>query len=362
MKRTLVALVICAVSSTLAQDWRSATPGWQYQFPRDHHAHPEFKTEWWYFTGNLFDDAGDRFGFELTFFRDGIVPVSQRGPDRSRFIVDDLKFAHFTITDAANAQFLFDEKASRGAFREAGFDDKDRIAWINEWSLRTRDGKEFRLNAATKEAVADLTLVAQKPPVIHGQNGVSTKATGENHASHYYSITRLTTTGTLRLYGKEFRVRGLSWFDHEWATNQLAPGQVGWNWICLQLSDGSDLMLYQMRLADGTVDVASSGTVIASDGTARHLRSTEFSAVASARWRSPKTGADYPVEWRIAVPASKLEVTVRPILREQELALEPLTYWEGAIDAAGQLGNQDVAGHGYLELTGYAGPLRELAR
>ena len=361
MKRGL-ALLLCAVTAGLAQDWRSAIPGWQYEFPRDHHAHPEFKTEWWYFTGNLFDAAGHRFGFELTFFRDGMIPLSERKPDRSRFIVDDLRFAHFAITDPMSGRFLFDEKASRGAFGEAGFDDKDRIAWIEDWSLTINGETEFRLTAAMKDAAADLILAPQKQPAIHGENGVSIKASGENHASHYYSITRLTTTGTIRLNGKEFRVNGLSWFDHEWATNQLAPNQVGWNWICLQLSDGSDLMLYQMRLTDGSVDAASSGTLIASDGTAKHLKSGDFTAGATARWHSPKTGADYPVEWHLVVPSSKLEVSVRPILKEQELALEPLTYWEGAIDAAGKVVNQNLTGIGYLELTGYAAPLRELAR
>jgi predicted secreted hydrolase len=212
-----------------------------------------------------------------------------------------------------------------------------------------------------RDADLDLILLPENPPVVHGDNGVSLKAAGENHASHYYSITRLTSRGTIRLGGKAFNVTGMSWFDHEWATNQLAPNQVGWNWLCVQFTNRTELMLYQMRLNDGTIDPASSGTLVDANG-AMHLTSRDFTMTPVARWKSPKTGADYPIECRIEVPARQLSFTVQPILQNQELALVPLAYWEGAIDALGDVPDKGIRGVGYLELTGYAGPLRELAR
>jgi len=348
-------------------DWRYAAPGWDYEFPRDHYSHPEFKTEWWYFTGNLVDETGRRFGYELTFFRHGIVPPGERQQERSRFLVNDLKFAHFTITDVNGHRFHFDEKASRGAFDDAGFDRGEQLAWINDWSVALNATGEFEISAAmnaptndkasSETASLNLTLQPNKPPVVHGENGISAKAAGEGHASHYYSISRLTSRGTLQLGDRRFTVTGTSWFDHEWATNQLAPHQLGWNWLCLQFTGNTELMLYAMRRDDGTIDPASSGTFIAADGVSTHLRASDFSMTSIANWKSEKTGADYPISWRVQVPTRSIDVSVQPVLNNQELALPPLTYWEGAVSATGS-----CSGIGYLELTGYAGKLSALNR
>lgn len=346
----------------VAADWRIAEPGWHYEFPRDHHAHREFKTEWWYFTGNLVDAAGRRFGYELTFFRQGIRPPSEHDPAQSRFIVDDLKFAHFTITDIAGKRFHFEQKTSRGAFGEAGFDDCDRLAWIDSWSLQLQADGAFHLQANADEFALDLRLETSKPPVIHGDAGVSQKAAGEGHASHYYSLTRLTSSGTMSLGAANFQARGESWFDHEWATNQLAPEQVGWDWLSVEFGDGTELMLYQMRLADGRPDPTSSGTWVAPDGTTTHLPKTAFAMTATDFWKSEKTGAKYPIGWLVEIPAMTLRFEVRAALPDQELALLPLAYWEGAIEVNGMRAGKAITGRGYLELTGYAGPLRELQR
>jgi predicted secreted hydrolase len=355
MKSALFLLLI-AIAALLAK-WRSAMSGWQYDFPRDHHAHSDFKTEWWYFTGNLFDEHGRRFGYELTFFREGIVPPVRRDEKRSRFVVNDLKFAHFTITDVNGRRFHFDEKASRGAFGDAGFDRGDELAWIDDWSLKLNPAGEFVLSARSANMVLELTLTAAKAEVIHGENGVSAKAAGKGHGSHYYSITRLTSRGTVLLGGKNFDLTGTSWFDHEWATNQLAPHQVGWNWLCAQFNDNTELMLYQMRRDDGAPDPASSGTFIAADGSATHLRAEDFSMTSGATWRSEKTGAIYPLQWRIKLPSRGIDVSVEAVLKNQELAFIPLTYWEGAVDVSGT-----QSGVGYLELTGYVGGLSALNR
>jgi predicted secreted hydrolase len=212
------------------------------------------------------------------------------------------------------------------------------------------------------DAALDLRVQGSKPPVIHGADGISRKAAGEAHASHYYSLTRMATSGELRVDGETFRVTGESWFDHEWATNQLAPQQVGWDWLSAQLDDGSELMLYQIRLENGAADPSSSGTAIAVDGSARHLAKDAFTMVATEWWKSSATNARYPVAWRIEVPKERLQLSVRPALANQELALTPLTYWEGAVEITGTRDGKPIAGRGYLELTGYAGPLRELQR
>jgi predicted secreted hydrolase len=342
----------------IAANWQTALPGGRYEFPRDHHAHREFKTEWWYFTGNLDDQNGRRFGYEITFFREGIRPPSERSNEESRFIVDDLKFAHFATTDVHGARFGFQQKTSRGSFGEAGFDDGDRIAWIENWSLTVNADGSFDLVAESPAAHAKFHLAPTKPPVIHGEKGVSAKASGEGHASHYYSVTRLNTTGELRIGDSTRTVRGESWFDHEWATNQLAPEQVGWNWFGLQLSNGCELMLYQMRLANGQIDPISSGTFVPGDGTPVHLPSSAFRMTPTRFWKSKTNGANYPIAWRLEIPEQHLDLNVSAVLNEQELTLGPLTYWEGAVDVNGS----GIAGRGYLELTGYGGPLKALSR
>ncbi|MDQ6807922.1 MAG: carotenoid 1,2-hydratase, partial [Verrucomicrobiota bacterium] len=316
-----------------------------------------------YFTGNIDSADGRPFGYELTFFRHGVRPPSDDDANISRFVVGDLKFAHFTITDGAGRRFHFAQKTSRGAFGEAGFDEGDRLAWIDGWTLRSStEGTAFDLAAETPEMAVKLHLVGEKPPAIHGNDGVSAKAEGEGHSSHYYSITRLTTSGEVRVGETSHAIRGESWFDHEWATNQLAAGQAGWNWISVQFDDGGDLMLYQMRLANGTADPSSSGTWIDAAGGTTYLPATAFAMKPVRYWKSAGSGANYPIAWQVELPGRHLQFTITAVLDEQELALGPLTYWEGAISAKGTRDGKAISGRGYLELTGYAGPLSALQR
>ena len=343
----------------VAADWQIATPGRRYDFPRDHHAHDTFKTEWWYFTGNLTNDRGRRFGYELTFFRQGIRSPIERTGTTSRFIVDDLKFAHFTVTDPAGKRFLFHQKVSRGSFSDAGFGDGNRLAWIDSWNLRMNPDGSFDLAADALDAAIQLHLVAQKPPVIHGSGGISRKAQGAGHASHYYSLTRLETSGRMRAGKESFTVSGESWFDHEWATNQLAPEQAGWSWLSAQFEDGTELMLYQMRLTNGAIDPISSGTFVREDGTSVSLTSADFQMTPESFWKSPATKANYPIAWQVAVSKEQLEFIIKPVLANQELVFSPLFYWEGAFDFVGTRAGEPVRGRGYLELTGYAGSLAE---
>ncbi|MEO8352854.1 MAG: lipocalin-like domain-containing protein [Chthoniobacteraceae bacterium] len=362
-----LAILILPVAAAEAADvpfpWRVSEPGWRYEFPRDHFLHPEFKTEWWYFTGNLGASDGRRFGYQLTFFRQGIRPRSLVEKIASRFVIEDFKFAHFAVSDLTGKAFHGTQKTSRGAFGEAGFGDvgAERIAWIDNWTLRRHvDG--FAISASHDGAAIELTLEPKKPWVIHGENGISQKAAGAGHASHYYSGTRLATRGTLRLEARAYSVNGETWFDHEWATNQLTPEQVGWDWFSLQFDDGSELMLYQMRLRTGGIDPVSSGTFIAADGRATHLRREDYELVAEKFWLSSESGARYPVAWRVRIPSLDLEARTSTPLERQELVLTPISYWEGAIDVEGKRAGRPISGRGYMELTGYAGPIVGLAK
>lgn len=341
-------------------DWRTALPGWKYEFPRDHRLHPEFKTEWWYFTGGLTDEAGRRYGYQVTFFRQGLRPPGAAAAS-SRFVVDDLKFAHFAISDISGQRFRYTQKISRGAFAEAGFGANDKVAWIDDWTLHLQPDGSFALRARDGDMSVELKLASTKPWVIHGENGVSQKAEGAGRASHYYSGTRLKTEGALVLGGKKLQVKGESWLDREWATNQLTPAQAGWNWFSLQLNDGTELMLYQMRLRDGGLDPNSSATFIDRDGTTQHLRREDYQLTPLREWKSPQTGGSYPIAWALKVPKLNLEMRIETPLASQELVLQPIAYWEGLVDGTGTRAGAAVRAHGYMELTGYAGALVGLA-
>jgi len=358
-------IILCFLSlASFAADpaWRSAEPGWQYAWPRDHFPHPDFKTEWWYFTGSLHTPDGRRFGYELTFFRQGLRPPGSP-PVTSRFVASDLKLAHFAITDVKGDRFTSWQRLTRGAFGEAGFGNgatEPRLAWNEDWTLTLEKDGSFSIQAREADDALALQLEPTKPMTPHGENGISRKAAVEGHAAHYYSATRLRTRGTFTIDGQPLSGEGESWFDHEWATNQLAPGQSGWDWFSLQFADGTELMLYQLRRLDGSIDAASSGTWIAADGAARHLRHEDLKLTPTRWWTSPKTRGRYPIGWHVEIPSLALSAEVSTPVEAQELTVPPIVYWEGLIDATGTRAGQKVAAHGYLELTGYAGTMEAL--
>lgn len=350
-------LLFSLLVASARADWRLALPGWKYQFPADHGNHPEFKIEWWYFTGNLVAAEGREFGYQLTFFRHGVMPRDADIIPLSQFVTSNVKFAHFAVSDISGSAFHFFQKLSRGAFGEAGFGEGQRLAWIEDWSCTLGDDGVFRIEAKADDLSLELRLKPAKPPVVHGKDGVSRKAEGEGRASHYYSFTRLLSEGILRIGKEEFVVSGLSWFDHEWATNQLAANQIGWNWLSVQLDDGSELMLYQFRTENGAADPSSSGTFVDANGVATPLAEADFSLEPMETWSSSKSGGVYPVKWRIAIPRLQMGLDVSAALDDQELRLKPIEYWEGSIRVQGMVDGKAVKGSGYLEMTGYTGPI-----
>lgn len=323
-----------------------------FDFPADHGPHPAFRTEWWYFTGNLKDRDGRRFGYQLTFFRNAISPDSlQTG---SSWRARDIYMAHFAVTDATGARFHAFERFARAAQELAGASADPFRVWVEDWSAAAVGaGSTFpiRLNASEARFALDLVLQRGKPPVAQGDRGLSQKGPQPGNASHYYSLTRMPTQGTIAISGRRFAVSGLSWMDREWSTSALSDGQEGWDWFALQLDDGSEVMLYRIRRSGGGTDPFSGGVVVPPAGDATPLSAADFRLSVLDRWTSG-TGAEYPSRWRLRIPEQRVDLEITPATPDQELNLA-VRYWEGAVDVRGVRGGAAVRGRGYVELTGY---------
>jgi predicted secreted hydrolase len=355
LRMLCVVVAFSLVSPTIPQagaPYQRALPGYRYQFPRDHFNHPDFQTEWWYYTGNLSTSDGHRFGFELTFFRQAVDrPVTQS----SSWQVDDLYLAHLALSDLDGRRFYHTERLNRPGPGIAGADLDALRIWNGNWQVRWKN-EDQQLEAITEDFSLRLKLTSQKPPVIHGKDGVSQKSAGPGNASHYISLTRLAAEGALELHSARYTVQGTAWMDHEFFTLQLQPEQTGWDWISLQLDNGAEVMLYRLRRKDGSIDPYSAGTYVDPRGVSRHLAASEFTLEPGATWTSTSNGARYPVQWKIHLPSLGLDAEVSTPLASQEITstsrLSP-TYWEGAIRLKGNAGGHAVTGVGYLEMTGY---------
>ena len=352
---------LAIVLPSIAADTTSFVParqGYRYAFPRDHGSHDEFRTEWWYYTGNLATNDGRPFGYQLTFFRRSI-PLEQVKTLPSRWSITQLYLAHFAVTDLKNRRFHVFEKLSRAGVGKAGAEAERLHVWIDQWRAQSSQAEvgSQTLQASDDDLEIDLTVVPEKAPVIHGKGGVSRKGAESGQASHYYSLTRLATSGTIRLGNESFNVTGTSWMDHEFGSADLGKDLVGWDWFSIQLADHTELMLYRMRRSDGSSDSVSSGTFIDHAGRAQHLTLGEFMLEPLTTWTSPASKARYPSTWRLSIPSKGLSLALVPRMTEQELTTNrstQVTYWEGAIEASGTLEGKPIAGRGYMELTGYA--------
>lgn len=343
--------------------FRSAEPGYQYRFPRDHGTHDDFRTEWWYYTGHLTTENGRRFGYQVTFFRRGIEP-ERVGPNASRWAIRQIYLAHVAVSDLDQGRFRYAEKVSRAGLGKAGAESGRLHVWIDRWSVEASASphEHHRLLAASDDFSLDLTVAPEKPAVVHGEHGVSRKGTAPTQGSHYYSFPRLATSGTMTINGTRFAISGLSWMDHEFGSSDLDEDLIGWDWFSVQLENNTELMLYGLRRSDGTVAPVSSGTVIFPDGRTQHLSAADMRVDVLDYWSSRASGGQYPSRWRLAVPALDLSLDLRPLLADQELTTSrstQVTYWEGAVEASGHLRGAPVAGNGYVELTGYAKPMRK---
>jgi predicted secreted hydrolase len=351
-----VACMLLFCAAILPAQYRAALPGYRYEFPRDYFDHPDFQTEWWYYTGNVQTANGRRFGFELTFFRHAV----DRDPGkRDAWDVRDLYLAHLALSDLDRRAFYQSERVNRTGPGLAGASEAQKRIWNGNWRIDWQ-GDEQKLRAVDDKFEIDLTLHPEKPPIVHGENGVSQKAAGPGRASHYISLTRIGTTGRIRIAGKSYDVSGLSWMDHEFFTHQLEANQVGWDWLSLQLDDRTELMLFRIRRKDGSVDPYSAGTYVDAKGMRTHLRASDFSLQPSGdSWKSGETQAIYPISWKISIPKLSVELETRTPLESQEItgksSLLP-RYWEGAIRLSGRKSSTTLGGVGYLEMTGYDRP------
>lgn len=343
--------------SDAAGSFATVVPGRPFSFPADHGEHPEFKTEWWYFTGNLSDQAGLAYGYQLTFFRTGLATPAGKvaqGP----WTPDAVMMAHFAVSDPEGGKFHPFQRFSRPSLGLAGVKSNSAglSVWLEQWRMeRSADGHWKLLATETtpdgQPLSLELTLEEQKPPVLQGQQGYSRKGPDPAQASYYVSLTRLASAGELSFGNRRLAVRGLSWFDHEWSSSAMAPGLAGWDWFSLQLDDGWDLMLYLLRYQDGRVEPASSGSLVSPDGTKTHLSLADFRVSVESHHTSAE-GVRYPSSWTVELPASATELKLTPRLADQEMT-GSVKYWEGAVTAKGQRAGKAVRGSGFVEMTGY---------
>jgi predicted secreted hydrolase len=346
---------LATIAAPAQSTWREAMAGYTLAFPRDHAAHPDFKIEWWYYTGNVATTSGRRFGYQLTFFR---VGVDRTPANPSRWAVRDVYMAHLAVSDPQGRRYRFDERLSRGGPGLSGAAADRYDVWNDDWRAGLDAEGRHTMTAASPQAAVALVLDPGKPPVVNGIDGISQKGARPGNASHYYSLTRMPTRGTLVIDGERFEVAGESWMDHEFGTSFLEPEQQGWDWLSIQLDDQRELMLYQLRRADGTRDPRSSGTLVDAQGKALHLAAAEFTLAPGRTYRAP-SGAVYPASWTVSIPSRQIALAVATPLENQELATTAagVTYWEGLIDVRGTAAGRAVQGRGYLEMTGYKGSL-----
>lgn len=339
------------------EGFERATRPREFEFPADHGPHPEFQTEWWYYTGNLTTEDGRHFGYQLTFFRRALNPEGGEGEEESDWRTNQVFLAHFALSDISASNFYYKEKISRGGAGLAGAQGSPAYkVWLEDWSVEQTNDDTYRLKADTGEYGIDLELIDIKGPILQGDRGYSQKGDEPGNASYYISQTRLESWGKLRVGESSHPVEGFSWMDHEFSTSALGVGQVGWDWFSIQFDDGSEIMLFSLRNEDPDTASYIAGMVINADGTTRKLESDEIIIVVEDTWTSPLSKAEYPAKWRIDIPAEQMELTVIPMMSNQELDTF-FTYWEGAVRVSGVKGGNGVTGFGYVELTGYAGSM-----
>lgn len=328
----------------------------EFVFPRDHGPHRDFQSEWWYFTGNLVTDTGRRFGFQLTFFRFALNPISAVAPKRrSAWAANEVYEAHFALTDVGNQRFHSVSRSSRAALDMAGAQSEPFRVWVDDWSAAAETNAEvwpMRLTASSKEANISLVLEPLKGVVLQGEAGLSQKSAQSGNASYYYSYPRISAQGLVTVGSEQLHVEGLVWFDREWSTSALSEHQQGWDWLSVQFEDGSDFMFYRLRLLDGSTDRWSAGVWIDPQGGVETLGADAVEMIPTQWWASDQSGIRYPTSWKVSVKPKDMTFIIDPWVPGQEWR-QRFRYWEGAVLASGRLGAKVLQGSGYLELVGY---------
>ncbi len=374
-----LSLILCLMSINALgeskrneEEFRLAVPGYDYQFPRDHGSHPDFKIEWWYITGHLQEDGGSRrFGYQATFFRAAIQSPAQRESSPNKAFANDHAYlAHMAMIDIESGKFLFEERLNRSGW-DASASEADLDVRNGNWRLcrepsETQEETMKLVGSIRGDVLFDLVLEPGKARVIFGENGISVKSQATGAASHYITFTRLVTSGTVNWQGKAFSVTGQSWMDHEFSSSQLGPNQVGWDWASIQLDDGREIMMYQLRDQSGAADPSSQLTWIDEDGKLHAVEREDWNLEAKRKWRSPDTGALYPIDFLLTTRDPKTGgermLALRPVHDHQEIVgrIDQISYWEGACEVINE--NGEAIGQAYVELTGYDGRLGDRLR
>jgi predicted secreted hydrolase len=358
----LVFIAALPAGAEEAAGYLSVTGPCNLEFPKDHGAHPGYRTEWWYYTGNLKSEAGSRYGFQLTFFRSQISPP---GADKdwpakpSAWRTRQVYLAHAAVSDITGGQHLQAEDVSRGAFGMAGVntDDKGTLVFLKSWSAHI-DPECHELKVKTADFSYTLNLKPVKPVVLHGDKGYSLKGSTPERASCYYSFTRLAVQGNITVGDKTVAVTGSAWMDHEFSTAPLEPGLIGWDWFSLQFSDRTELMVFLLRNDTGGLHPASGGTYIDAAGSTCPIKLADIKSEVLETWKSRQSDARYPARWRLQIAPLSIDVTITSNLPDQEMRTTGstgVTYWEGSVAINGTKNKQSIYGEGYVELTGYAG-------
>lgn len=324
-------------------------------FPDDHGAHPDFRTEWWYFTGNLTSDDNRKYGYQFTIFRTALT--KEKTERNSEWNSNQIYMAHFAVTDISNNKFYYDEKFSREGNNLAGVQINPFKVWLEDWQIVQTENKVFfdlpviNLKAKTDKAEINFSLEAIKSIVLQGDEGLSQKGKQPGNASYYYSYTRLKTNGKIILDGKEFSVEGSSWMDREWSTSALSENQKGWDWFALQFDDNTEIMYYQMRKNDGSPDVFSKGVLVDESGKSQLIKKDDVILTVKDNWLSP-TEEKYPSGWRLQIPEKEIDLNITPAVKNQLMNVA-VRYWEGSVEIKGTRSGSIINGRGYVELTGY---------
>jgi predicted secreted hydrolase len=346
-RRSLLLAALAAVPAS----W--ALPARTLQFPRDYGSHPDLQTEWWYITGHAKNSAEREFGFQVTFFRSRVDAAQGL---RSAFAARNLVFAHAAVTDLEGRVLLHDQRIARAGFGVASASEADTDVRLRDWSLARGEDGSYSARIPAGEFSLDLRFTPTQPVLLQGKAGLSRKGPEEAQASYYYSEPQLRTQGRLTLKGQAFDIGGTAWLDHEWSEALMHPEAVGWDWIGMNLDDGSALTAFRLRRRDGSA-LWAGGSFRTRDGALRVFNSDEVRFESTTTWTSPRTRAKYPTQWRVQTPSGSFEV--RALLDDQELDSRGSTggvYWEGLSDLVDAQGRR--VGRGYLEMTGYAAPLR----
>ena len=327
----------------------------QFRFPLDHGPHNDYATEWWYYTGNLTGEDGGAYGYQLTFFRSALAPGETSRP--SDFAAQQIYMAHFAVTSGPAAQHLSFDRFSRGAAGVAGATGSPRYeVWLDDWRAQEIGPGQMRLLASAEGedgAVAiDLTLTETRPPLLHGEAGYSRKGPEVGNANHYYSLVRMETGGHLEFGGVQVVVSGLSWMDHEFGTSALSQDAVGWDWFAVTLENDVVLMFAEIRTESGSSQAIFEGTLSFPAGRQLALMPDDFELTVTGQWTSPDSGIVYPSGWRVTFPQHEIELTIEPLIDDQEMDVA-FAYYEGATVVRGTMKGEPLAGRGYVELTGY---------